>query len=82
LGRFANFAIVFARLLIKGKDYGVAPFLVQIRDLDTHKHMSGVKTGDMGPKLGYFEKDNGWMTLNEVRIPREQMLMKFMHVDR
>jgi acyl-CoA oxidase len=64
-----------ARLIIESEgsknDYGVAPFIVQIRDMDTHRHMPGVKSGDMGPKLGYHGKDNGWMTLNDVRIPRD-----------
>jgi acyl-CoA oxidase len=36
--------------------------------------MPGVKSGDLGPKIGYKEKDNGWMTFNNVRIPRDQML--------
>jgi len=53
LGRHANFAIIYARLIIEGNDYGVFPFLIQIRDRDTHKHMSGIKTGDMGPKMGF-----------------------------
>lgn len=44
--------------------------------------MPGVKTGDMGPKFGYNSKDNGWMTLNKVRIPRDQMLQRFIGVDR
>ena len=51
-------------------DYGIQPFIVQIRDRDTHKHMPGVKTGEIGPKFGYQAKDNGWMTLDKVRIPR------------
>jgi acyl-CoA oxidase len=63
-------------------DYGVAPFLVWLRDLDTHKFMPGVKTGDMGPKLGYTSKDNGWATFDKVRIPRDQLLMRFVSVDR
>lgn len=75
LGTMANFALVFAQLIIEDdgekNNYGVAPFLVQIRDRETHKHMPGVKTGDMGPKFGYHGKDNGWMTLNKVRIPRD-----------
>jgi acyl-CoA oxidase len=76
MGRLANFACVFARLVIPDpdsgdvNDYGIAPFLCQIRDRDTHKHMPGIKTGDMGPKFGYGSKDNGWMTLDNVRIPR------------
>jgi len=44
--------------------------------------MRGVKTGDMGPKLGYHGKDNGWATFDKVRIPRDQMLQKFVQVDR
>ena len=75
-----------ARLIIESEgsknDYGVVPFIVQIRDMDTHRHMPGVKSGDMGTKLGYHGKDNGWMTLNDVRIPRDQMLQRFLNVDR
>lgn len=36
----------------------------------------------MGPKLGYAGKDNGWMVLDKVRIPRNQMLQRFIAVDR
>ena len=65
MGRFANHALVFARLLIEDEgetnDYGICPFVVQIRDRDTHRHMEGVQSGDMGPKLGYVGKDNGWL---------------------
>jgi acyl-CoA oxidase len=63
-------------------DYGVCPFIVQIRDMKTHKHMPGIKTGDMGPKLGYNMKDNGWMTMKDVRIPRDQLFQRFIKVDR
>ena len=77
MGRMANFAVVFARLVIEGNDYGVVPFIVQIRDRDTHKHMPGIKSGDMGPKMGYNSKDNGWLTFDHVRIPRDQLLQKF-----
>jgi acyl-CoA oxidase len=75
MGRFANHALVFARLLIPEEDgtindYGIAPFIVQVRCLKTHKHMPGVKSGDLGPKFGYSSKDNGWMTFDNVRIPK------------
>jgi len=63
-------------------DYGVCPFIVQIRDMDTHKWMKGIECGDMGPKLGYHAKDNGWLQMNKVRIPRENMLQKFISVDK
>lgn len=42
LGLYANHAIVYARLRIKDQDYGVQPFLVPIRDYDTHKHLPGI----------------------------------------
>ena len=64
LGMFSSHAIVFARLIIDGKDYKVHPFMVQIRDLKTWQHMRGVKTGDIGPKFGYQTKDNGWATFD------------------
>ena len=47
LGSLANFALVFAQLIIKDEDgesnsYGVVPFMVPIRDRDSHKHLPGV----------------------------------------
>ena len=53
-----------------------------MRDLDTHKWLPGIKSGFLGPKLGFADKDNGWMTMDNVRIPRNQMLQKFKKVDR
>ena len=53
LGRMSSHAIVFARLIIDGKDYGVQPFIVELRDVDTWKLRPGVSTGDLGPKFGY-----------------------------
>ena len=40
----------------------------------------GVTVGDIGPKLGYFGMDNGFLRLNNVRIPRDQMLMRYSKV--
>jgi acyl-CoA oxidase len=36
----------------------------------------------MGPKLGYVGKDNGWLQMDKVRIPRDNMLQRFISVDR
>ena len=44
--------------------------------------LKGVKCGDMGPKMGYNSKNNGWCTFDQVRIPRDQMLMRYTKVDR
>lgn len=38
--------------------------------------------GDMGPKFNYTSKGNGWAMFNSVRIPREQMLNRYVNVDR
>ena len=53
LGRTANHAVVMAQLKINGKDYGPHPFVVQIRDLQTHEPLENVHVGDIGPKFGY-----------------------------
>mmetsp|Transcript_20050 Transcript_20050/g.30821 ORF Transcript_20050/g.30821 Transcript_20050/m.30821 type:complete len:194 (-) Transcript_20050:260-841(-) len=90
MGRMSNVALVFAKLLIPDgsgteNSYGVAPFIVEIRDRKTHKHMPGIKSGDMGGtnnKWGFNSKDNGWLTFDHVRVPRDQMLSRFMSVDR
>lgn len=44
LGRWANYALVMAKVVIPGKNgkskgYGSAPFIVQLRDRETHKHL-------------------------------------------
>ena len=53
LGRFSSHAIVFARLIIDENDYGVQPFMVQLRDVNTWRILPGVECGDLGPKIGY-----------------------------
>ncbi|GMF49276.1 unnamed protein product [Phytophthora fragariaefolia] len=60
LARTANFGVVYARLLLGGKDYGVHNFMVQLRDLETHDAMPGVTLGDVGPKIGFNNVDNGY----------------------
>jgi len=56
--------------------------LVQIRDLNTHLPLNGITVGDIGPKYGFNAKDNGFLKLDQVRIPRENMLMKYAKVNR
>jgi len=82
LGQFSTHAIVFARCKIGENDFGVLPYLVQIRSTEDFKPLKGVQCGDMGPKMGYNSKNNGWCTFDQVRIPRDQMLMKYTKVDR
>jgi len=44
--------------------------------------MKGIALGEIGPKVGYNSKSNGWATFDNVRIPREQMLMRQVSVDK
>ena len=53
LGRTANHAVVMAQLFIGGKNFGPHPFVVQVRDLETHQPLENVYVGDIGPKFGY-----------------------------
>ncbi|XP_052738739.1 probable peroxisomal acyl-coenzyme A oxidase 1 [Bicyclus anynana] len=76
MGHTANHCVVMAQLYIKGKNYGLQPFMVQIRDLETHMPLPGVKVGEIGPKLGFNTVNNGFLGFDNVRIPREWMLMK------
>lgn len=76
LGQTANMVIVMAQLYIKGKHHGLHPFLVRIRNAETHLPEPGVDVGEIGPKLGVHGVNNGFLGLKDVRIPRTQMLMK------
>ncbi|PTU17919.1 hypothetical protein P175DRAFT_0504658 [Aspergillus ochraceoroseus IBT 24754] len=81
LGRTANHAVVMAQLLIAGKNYGPHPFVVQIRDGETHQPLENVYVGDIGPKFGYNTMDNGFLLFNHVKIPHVNMLARFAQVD-
>lgn len=73
LGRTANHAIVIARLIDgEGKDRGVHNFLVPLRSMKDHSLLPGVKTGDIGPKIGYNVMDNGFAQFKNVKIPRRK----------
>nr|CAG8543188.1 12636_t:CDS:10 [Entrophospora candida] len=82
LGRAANHAIVMAILITNGKSFGPHPFVVQIRDLETHQPLPGITIGDIGPKFGYNSMDNGFMLFDKVRIPRFNMLSKYSWVEK
>ena len=53
LGKTANYAIVMCQLVTEGVNRGPHPFMVQLRDEDTHKPLPGIKVGEIGPKLGF-----------------------------
>lgn len=76
VGQTANYAIVVAQLYTLGKCHGIHPFIVQLRDEETHKPMPGIIIGEIGCKLGMNATNNGYLGFKNVRIPRMNMLMK------
>ena len=81
LGKTTNVIILMARLISQGRDYGIHPFIVPIRNLDTHMPLPGVTVGDLGPKYAYEMNDNGYLKLSHVTIPRDNLCMRFASLD-
>lgn len=82
LGRTANHAMVIAQLIDgDGVNRGIHNFLVPLRSMKDHTLLPGVKTGDIGPKIGYNNMDNGFAYFDKVVIPRRNMAMRFAQVD-
>lgn len=55
-------------------------FIVQLRSLEDHLPLLGITVGDIGTKFGnggYNTMDNGVLRFDHVRIPRNQMLMRY-----
>lgn len=65
-----------AQLYTNGQRHGIHAFIVQLRDEDTHMPLPGIKVGEIGAKLGMNGTNNGFLGFEQVRIPREHMLMK------
>ncbi|KAK6455121.1 acyl-coenzyme a oxidase [Scheffersomyces xylosifermentans] len=77
----ATHTTVYARLIVKGEDYGVKTFVVPLRDAN-HELNPGISVGDIGSKMGRDGIDNGWIQFSNVRIPRFFMLQKFCKVSK
>jgi acyl-CoA oxidase len=76
LGHTANYAIVMAQLWSLGKCHGLHPFIVQLRDEETHMPCKGIIIGEIGSKVGMNTVNNGFLGFDRVRIPLNQMLMR------
>ncbi len=81
MGVLSTHVICMARLKVAGTDYGITPFVVPVRDVETHRPLPGVEIGSIGP-TGYELVDNGFLKFSGVRIPRTNMAMKNSQVDR
>jgi len=82
LGVLSTHCLLYARLILDGKDFGIHNFLVQIRSMEDHSPLPGVTVGDIGPKFGVNSNDNGYVSFDKVRIPRFNLLAKFAQVTR
>ncbi|XP_006041428.2 peroxisomal acyl-coenzyme A oxidase 2 isoform X1 [Bubalus bubalis] len=80
LGRSATHALVQAQLICSGARQGMHAFIVPIRSLNDHSPLPGITIGDIGPKMDFEHTDNGFLKLDHVRIPRENMLNRFAQV--
>jgi acyl-CoA oxidase len=74
--RDGRIAVVFAQLITGGKTYGVHAWLVPIRD-GQGRALPGVTIGDDGPKAGLIGVDNGRLSFDHVRVPREMLLDRY-----
>lgn len=78
----ATHCSAFARLIVKGNDYGTKTFIVPLRDPRNFSLLPGINIGDIGKKMGRDGIDNGYIQFTNVRIPRAYMLMKHTQVTR
>ncbi len=78
--RHARLATVFAQLEIDGERYGVHALLVPIRDAEG-RPLPGVAIEDCGDKEGLNGVDNGRLSFDRVRVPRDNLLDRFGQVD-
>lgn len=81
-GETATHTVTIAQTIIDGKNVGLNWFIVQLRDTLTGQVMPNIQAGDIGSKVGHQGADNGWIQYNKVRIPRTNMLAKWVSINR
>ncbi len=50
--------------------------------MDTHRPLPGIEVGDIGSKFGFNGKDNGYLKFDNIRVPRRNLLMRYVKVDK
>ena len=76
----ARWCVVFAQLLVAGKNEGIHALLVRIRN-DDHSVVQGVTVEDMGQKQALNGVDNGKLSFHHVRVGRDALLDRYSQVD-
>jgi acyl-CoA oxidase len=79
MGMVSTHNVLQAKTFVKGEFIGVQTFVFETRD-ENLKPVQGVRVGDIGPKFGFHRVDNGYLVINNVEIPRECMLMRYIQV--
>ena len=69
-------ATVFTQLQVGGEEHGVHAVLVPVRD-DQGRPLPGIRIEDCGEKVGLHGVDNGRLSFDRVRVPRENLLDRF-----
>ena len=82
LGKSASHALTMAQLHTDGKNYGPHLFIVPLRCLQTYKPLPGIDIGYIGETFWMHDRDNGFVGFKDVRIPRENMLMRYQSVEK
>lgn len=77
LAQHANWAVVFAQLIVGTQHVGVHAFVIRIRDDASEKLEPNVRILDCGPKAGLNGVDNGRLWLDGLRCPRSALLNRF-----
>ncbi|KAJ3265153.1 fatty-acyl coenzyme A oxidase, partial [Borealophlyctis nickersoniae] len=81
-GQVATHTHFLAQTIVNGKNCGLNWFVVPLRDRHTGRLLPGVTCGDVGAKAGRAGLDNGWIQLTQVRVLRENMLMRWSQISR
>jgi len=81
MGITCTHILTHARTYINGKYHGIQTFMLQIRDPKTFQTLDGIEVGDIGEKLGFRSVDNGYLRFNNVRVPWDQLLMRYFEID-
>lgn len=76
----AQAATVFCQLVIDNKNYGVCAVVVPLRDKKRNL-LQGVRIEDCGKKMGLNGVDNGRIWFDQVEVPVDNLLDKFVQID-
>jgi acyl-CoA oxidase len=80
-GKTSNTSVVWAQLIVNGKNEGPHAFIVPLRDRKTHMPYAGITVGDCGKKEGQDGIDNGFIMFDNVRIPKGNFLNRLSDID-